>query len=95
MAIQPSLKDVANGRLNEVSISEAITQFKEATAQIYDAVSLIGSTSAAAAKTQLHEGKAKALEIEEKAEALVKARPLVTVGVAFAAGWLVSRLLQR
>ncbi len=95
MAIQPSLKDVANARLNEVSIAEAISQFKEATTQIYDAFSLIGHTSAAAAKTQLYEGKLKALELEEKAEALVKARPLVTVGVAFAAGWLVSRLLQR
>lgn len=95
MATQPSLKDIANGRLNEVSISDAITRFKEASTQIYDAVSLIGNTSAAAAKTQLHEGKVKALEFEEKAEALVKARPLVTVGVAFAAGWLVSRLLQR
>ncbi len=95
MATQPSLKDVANGRLNAVSVSDAINQFKEATTQIYDAVSLIGNASAAAAKTQLYEGKVKALELEEKAEELVKSRPLITVGVAFAAGWLLSRLLQR
>jgi ElaB/YqjD/DUF883 family membrane-anchored ribosome-binding protein len=35
------------------------------------------------------------LELEEKAEEVVRAKPLVTVGVAFAAGWLVSYLLQR
>lgn len=95
MATQPSLKNVENGQFNEISLSEAITQFKEATSQIYDAVSLIGNASAATAKAQLQEGKVKALELEGKAEELVKARPLVTVGVAFAAGWLLSRFLQR
>ncbi|WP_052417683.1 hypothetical protein [Cellvibrio mixtus] len=95
MATQPSLKNIENGRLNDITVAEAIAQFKDATAQIYDAVSLIGNASAASAKAQLQEGKVKALELEEKAEEVVKARPLVAVGVAFAAGWLVSRLLQR
>lgn len=94
MATQPSLKNVENGRFNEVSLADAIAQFKEATAQVYDAFSLIGNASAATAKAQLQEGKVKALELEGKAEDMVRARPLVTVGVAFAAGWLVSRLLR-
>lgn len=94
MATQPSLKSIEEGRLNDISLSEAITQFKEATSQIYDAVSLIGNASASTAKAQLQEGKVKALELEGKAEEIIKARPLVTVGIAFAAGWLVSRLLR-
>lgn len=95
MAIQTSGKSNQNGRMEDVSIAEAITQFKEATSSIYDAVGSIGSATAANAKTRLNEGKARAIELEERAEEVVKARPLVTVGVAFAAGWLVSYLLQR
>ena len=90
-----SVTSKENGKLDDISMSEAIAQFKEATTSIYDAVGLIGSASAASAKVRLNEGKARAIELEEKAEELVRARPMVTVGVAFAAGWLVSYLLQR
>lgn len=95
MATQPSLKNVENGQYSDLTVSEAIAQLKEATTHVYDAVSMIGNASAASAKAQLHEGKLKAIELEEKAEEVIRARPLVTVGIAFAAGWLVSRLLQR
>jgi len=95
MATQTSVKSNENGRLDDISMSEAITQFKEATSSIYDAVGSIGSATAANAKVRLNEGKARAIELEEKAEEVVRAKPLVTVGVAFAAGWLVSYLLQR
>lgn len=95
MNTQPSLKNVENGKIADVSMSEAIAQFKEAASHVYDAVSMMGNASAATAKAQLHEGKIKAIELEEKAEELVKAKPLVTIGVAFAAGWLISRLMQR
>lgn len=84
-----------NGKLDDISMAEAIAQFKAATSSIYDAVGSIGSATAANAKTRLHEGKARAIELEEKAEEVVRAKPLVTVAVAFAAGWLVSSLLQR
>lgn len=95
MATQASVKSNENGRLDDISMAEAIAQFKEATSSIYDAVSSIGSATAANAKVRLNEGKARAIELEEKAEEVVRAKPLVTVGVAFAAGWLVSYLLQR
>jgi ElaB/YqjD/DUF883 family membrane-anchored ribosome-binding protein len=95
MATQAPLTSKENGKLDDISISEAIAQFKEATSSIYDAVGSIGSATAANAKVRLNEGKARAMELEERAEEVVKARPLVTVGVAFAAGWLVSYLLQR
>lgn len=95
MATQASVKANENGKLDDVSMSEAIAQFKEATSSIYDAVGSLGSATAANAKVRLNEGKARALELEEAAEEVVKAKPLVTVGVAFAAGCLVSYLLSR
>lgn len=106
MAIQPSVnneigkineigKNNENGKIDSVSLAEAITQFKEATSSIYDAVGSLGTATAANAKVRLDEGKARAIELEEKAEEAVRARPLATVGIAFAAGWLVSYLLHR
>lgn len=95
MAIETSVKSNENGKLDDISMAEAIAQFKEATSSIYDAVGSIGSATAANAKVRLNEGKARAMELEEKAEEVVRAKPLVTVGIAFAAGWLVSYLLQR
>ncbi|WP_049629622.1 hypothetical protein [Cellvibrio sp. pealriver] len=95
MATHTSVKSTENGKLDDISMSEAIAQFKEATSSIYDAVGSIGSATAANAKVRLNEGKARAIELEEKAEEVVRAKPMVTVAVAFAAGWLVSHLLQR
>lgn len=95
MAIQTSVKTSENGKMDDVSMTEAIAQFKQATSSIYDAVGSIGNATAANAKVRLNEGKARAIELEEKAEEAVRARPLVTVGVAFAAGWLVSYLMRR
>ncbi len=95
MATQTSVKNAVDEKLNDITMAEAISQFKEATSSIYDAVGSIGNATAANAKVRLNEGKARAIELEEKAEEVVRARPLVTVGVAFAAGWLVSHLLQR
>lgn len=94
MATPSSVKNLVDEKVNDITMSEAIAQFKEATSSIYDAVGLIGSASVASAKTRLHEGKDRAVELEAKAEDMIRARPLVTIGVAFAAGWLVSRLMQ-
>lgn len=95
MAIQTSVKTNENGKMDDITMSEAIAQFKQATSSIYDAVGTIGNATAANAKARINEGKVRAIELEEQAEELVKSRPLVTVGVAFAAGWLVSYLLSR
>ena len=95
MATQASVKNSGDESLNDITMAEAISQFKEATSSIYDAVGSIGSATAANAKIRLNDGKARAIELEEKAESVVKARTLVTVGVSFATGWLVSHLLQR
>ena len=95
MATQTSVQAKENGKMNDASMADAIAQFKEATSSIYDAVGSIGSATAENAKVRLNEGRARAMELEAKAEEVVRAKPLVTVGVAFAAGWLVSYLLQR
>lgn len=94
MATPSSVKNLVNEKVNDITMTEAIAQFKEATSNIYDAVSLIGSASVASAKTRLSEGKDRAVEFEAQAEEMIRARPLMTIGVAFAAGWLVSRLMQ-
>jgi ElaB/YqjD/DUF883 family membrane-anchored ribosome-binding protein len=95
MTIQTSVKSNANSKLADTSMTDAIAQFKEATSSMYDAVGSIGNATAANAKVHLNEGKARAIEWEAKAEEVMKARPLVTLGVAFAAGLLVSYLLKR
>lgn len=94
-AVKDAVKDVKIPNLKDVSVSEAIHQIKEATSHVAEAVSKFGSASTASAKSHLADGKAKAIELEERAEEALRARPLVAVGVAFAAGWLVSKLLQR
>lgn len=83
-----------NGNNSEVTMSSAIDQVKEATSSIYDAVGAMGSATSENAKLHLEKGKLQAQEASEKAEGLVREKPLVAVGLAFAAGWLVSRYLQ-
>lgn len=95
MTIQSSVKNAVGSKLADVTMNDAIAEFKNATTNIYDAVSSVGSATAANAKVRLNEGKARAMELEGQAEELIRAKPLVTVGVAFAAGWLVSYLLRK
>lgn len=75
-------------------MSEAVDQVKEATSSVYDAIGAMGSAGAASARHSVEEGKVHAREYSERAEDVLRDRPLVTVGVAFAAGWLVSRMIQ-
>lgn len=94
MAMQPSL-NTETSKVSDATITEAVSQFKDAASQIYNAVTMIGNASSASAKAHLQDGKLKAMELEERAEEMLRSRPLVAVGVAFAAGWLISRMLQR
>jgi len=84
----------SNGKNSEATMSSAIDQVKEATSSIYDAIGAMGSATSENAKLQLEKSKLHAQEASEKAESLVREKPLVAVGLAFAAGWLVSRYLQ-
>ena len=95
MNTDPTLKSLeSSAKFNSVSMTEAINHLKDAASQVCDAVAEIGAASSTSAKARLQEGKLKALELEGRAEEVVKAKPLATIGVAFAAGWLLSRLLR-
>lgn len=74
---------------------EAVVQLKEATTELYDAIGAIGNITAQNAQEQLKEGQHKAKALGQQAESALKEKPLLAIGVAFAAGWLVSRLGQR
>jgi ElaB/YqjD/DUF883 family membrane-anchored ribosome-binding protein len=83
-----------NANAEGVTMSEALDQVKQASSSMYDAVGSIGSAGAANARLKAEEGKAYAREYGSRAEDFLRERPLMTVGAAFAAGWLVSRLLK-
>ena len=83
-----------NSDSKSASISDAFKQVKDAANSVCDAVGSVGITSAESAKATFEKGKSQAQEFGVKAEETLKARPLVAVGVAFAAGWLISRLVQ-
>ena len=75
-------------------VGEAVDQVKKASSSVCDAASAIGNASADAAKQKLHDGKEKALELEQLAEHKIAERPLLYVGAAFALGWLLSRIAK-
>jgi ElaB/YqjD/DUF883 family membrane-anchored ribosome-binding protein len=74
------------------AIAEAIEQLKSATNAVYQAFGAVGSASSEMAKQKAFEGRAKAQEMGSKAESAIAEKPLMYVGIAFAAGWLLSRL---
>lgn len=76
------------------SIAEAIEQMKLAAASVYEAVGTLKGASTNAAKAKLGESKVKAQGIEAQAEAAIAEKPLLYIGAAFAAGWLVSKLMK-
>ncbi|WP_066962415.1 YqjD family protein [Microbulbifer sp. Q7] len=42
----------------------------------------------------VEQGKQRAHDVAERAESSIKAHPLVSVGCAFAAGWLIAKILK-
>lgn len=49
----------------------------------------------ARATTTLNSSKRRATDFEKRAEATIKAHPVLSVGCAFAAGWVIAKLLKR
>ncbi|WP_020208059.1 hypothetical protein [Gilvimarinus chinensis] len=78
----------------QASMSEAFDKVKDASASVRDAVGAVGAAGAASARVKVEEGRERAVEYGSQAESYLRERPLLTVGVAFAAGWVVSRLLS-
>lgn len=46
------------------------------------------------AKTKISDNKDKAMDATKVAEAFIQEKPLLSLGCAFAAGWLVSKILK-
>ncbi|WP_295802290.1 hypothetical protein [uncultured Microbulbifer sp.] len=45
-------------------------------------------------RDSMEKGKQRAHDVTERAENSIKAHPLVSVGCAFAAGWLIAKILK-
>ncbi len=75
-------------------IGEAIQQVKQATSSVCDAVGSLGSASSGIARQKVQEGKQQFDQISEQTEAYLKQRPLMAVGLAFAAGIIAAKLIS-
>ena len=69
-------------------------KFKQAYELAGEAAADIASNIKEQTKTQIGTGKDKADELSNQAENLIKERPLLSIGCAFAAGWVVSKLMK-
>lgn len=92
----PAIPSTGNGKIPsaEPSLSAAFEHLKSASADVCEAVGVLGQASAHTAKVQLEEGKHKALEVTNRAESAMQEKPLMAAAIAFAAGWVLSRMLQ-
>lgn len=75
-------------------ISDAIKQVKQATSSVCDAVGTISSASTGMAKQKVEDGKQQITDLSEQTEAYLKQRPLMAVGLAFAAGIIAAKLIS-
>jgi len=91
---------------NDVNKKEEVDSGKEAVAAAYDklmeakehfkhAAESAGMDWKHDAEEQLRKGKAKAEELCEHANSYLHDKPLATLGLAFAAGFLVSQLMSK
>lgn len=75
-------------------LSDTAEQLQKATDAICNLVTTFSSATSGLARAKFNEGKEKVAQASHKVESVVIDRPLVSIGVAFAAGWLVSRLMK-
>ena len=69
-------------------------KFKHAYQLAGEAASDIAENIKQQTKSQVDTTKDKASELGEKAENVIKERPLLSIGCAFAAGWAISKLMK-
>lgn len=77
----------ANSNNSSEKMKEAYGLASEAAADMLDGVK-------AKAQVQYEANKDQAAEVAKKAGSFIQERPLTSVGCAFAAGWLVSKILK-
>lgn len=76
------------------ALNAAVEQIKEAANAIYKAFGSMGKASADVAKLKLVEGRERANEMGTQAEHAISEKPLIYMGVAFVAGWVVSKVIK-
>lgn len=76
------------------SMQEAFSHIKEAGNSVRQAARTAGADVQQTAQAKYARGRDSAEALALQAEQRIKERPLAAIGIAFAAGWLVSRLLR-
>lgn len=76
------------------SVQEAYSHLKEAGNNIRNAARAASAEAQHTAQEQYAKGRQNAESMAVRAEERIKQRPLTAIGIAFATGWLVSRLMR-
>ena len=77
------------------SVQQAYSHIKEAGNNIREAARTVGADVQQTAQQQYARGRQSAESMAVRAEESIKQRPLTAIGVAFATGWLISRLMRQ
>jgi len=69
-------------------------KFKQAYQLAGEAASDIAENIKQQTESKIDTSKDKASELSDKAEKIIKERPLLSIGCAFAAGWTISKIMK-
>lgn len=83
-----------NESVSRDAMQDAYSHLKQAGNSIRDAARTASADAQTTARTQYAKGRQNAESMAIRAEDKIKERPLAAIGVAFAAGWLISRILR-
>lgn len=84
----------SEGSATRESMQEAYDHLKQAGNSVRNAARTAGTDAQHTAQEQYEKGRHSAEAWAGKAEARIRERPLTAIGVAFATGWLISRLMR-
>ena len=89
---EESKKDINDAKQ---SMTEAYDHLKQAAHSVKDAAHAAGVMTSNKAQDGVEAGKKKASELGNEVEKFVNEKPLMAMGAAFAAGWVVSRIMKK
>lgn len=79
---------------NKSTVHTSQDKFKQAYQLAGEAAADMAGNIKEQTKSQIDTSKDKASELGDKAENLIKERPLLSIGCAFAAGWAISKIMK-
>ncbi|HEY7773220.1 MAG TPA: hypothetical protein VIC26_08555 [Marinagarivorans sp.] len=85
----------ADGSNANDSLTDAYQHMQGAVNSVKEAASTLTASSSAAAKDAYAQGKVKACDASKQTDSWIKERPYTSMGLAFAAGVLVTGLLRK